>query len=170
MSYEIVKGIRTKDGEVFIKSDSNNVFPKTFEWWKAPTLSKILQEGGREALDKEMLLQYYKGNFQKTDNNYEKSVFFRDRSKIHWDCPLSDEEIKEILYIDYVKFKRREFGKFILSSTHSHAYPIVYVTRKTARNLHLTGEKNRAKVFKSKEDAEYYLSHFDFSKYSIEKI
>ena len=52
MSYEIVKRLRIENGEVFITSDSNNVFPKYFVERKNTYLTDLLQQQGEEALNK----------------------------------------------------------------------------------------------------------------------
>lgn len=74
MSYAIIKSIKVIDGKVFINSTSNNVYPHTFMEWECSSLTKILKEQGREALDVEILGEYENGNFQRGDNRYTRAL------------------------------------------------------------------------------------------------
>jgi hypothetical protein len=62
MSYEIVKSIQIRDNKVFLKSSSNNVYPKYYDEWECTSLSEILQTKGMDALDYELLKEYENGN------------------------------------------------------------------------------------------------------------
>ena len=64
MSYEIIKGIKIKDNKVFIKGDSNNVFPKSFEYHESPYFTKILNEKGESELNLMIMKEFESGNFQ----------------------------------------------------------------------------------------------------------
>jgi len=64
MSYEIIKGIKIKDNKVFIKGDSNNVFPKSFEYIESPYFTKILNEKGESELNLSIMREFESGNFQ----------------------------------------------------------------------------------------------------------
>jgi len=64
MSYEIIKGIKIKDNKVFIKGDSNNVFPKTFEYIESPYFTKILNEKGESEFNLSVMKEFESGNFQ----------------------------------------------------------------------------------------------------------
>ena len=85
-------------------------------------LSEILATQGIIELEKVILLEYYKGNMQKTNNNYEKSLSLLDKEKYNWDTvgfnwaqnpnggePIqvakkySYDELKEILYQNYIR-------------------------------------------------------------------
>lgn len=72
MSYEIIKHIKVdeKNGKVLLNSTCNNVRPRTYYYQECTSLSKILTEQGREALDIEILKAYESGNFQKGNNRY----------------------------------------------------------------------------------------------------
>ena len=54
MSYSIIKGIKIENGKVRIKGAPNNVCPRTYEWEDCPSLTKILIEQGKDALDMEL--------------------------------------------------------------------------------------------------------------------
>ena len=64
MSYEIIKGIKIKDNKVFINGDSNNVFPKSFEYHESPYFTKILNEKGESELNLSIMREFESGNFQ----------------------------------------------------------------------------------------------------------
>lgn len=172
MSYEIVKAIKIDENkkEVWFKSTSSNVTPKTFNWWKSPSFSKILEEKGLIEVQKELLLQYFNGNFQKTDNNYEKSLIVFDYKKFNWDTvgegrQFSDEEAKEALYKNYIAFCKRKKGKFVIYCKPKE----LFVSRFVKNGCYLV-PKEDAKVFPSKEDAALKLQYFDSSKYEIWEV
>lgn len=50
MSYEIVKSIVIKQGKVFSRMDSNNVYPKYFTSEENPGLTRMYNEGGKTKL------------------------------------------------------------------------------------------------------------------------
>lgn len=70
MSYTIVKHIKVKDNKVFINGACNNVTPRDYGYYHCESLSKILNEQGREALDIEILKAYEEGNLQRGNNKY----------------------------------------------------------------------------------------------------
>lgn len=70
MSYEIIKSIKVKEGKVFVSCASSNCWPRNFDEFESKSLTRILQEEGREALDVAILEQYENGNFQKGSNRY----------------------------------------------------------------------------------------------------
>lgn len=169
MSYEIVKTIKInqKDSEVHIKSATSNVYPKDYRWWHSSSLSKILKEEGMIALQKELLLQYYEGNFQKSNNDYEKSLISLDRETIYFGCDVANkEDIKKILLKNYIDFTNRKKGKFVVFNTVREKY----VSRFCSKGCYLTEDQEDAKVFPSKEDAALKLQYFDSSKYEIYEV
>jgi len=167
MSWEIVKGIQVRDcdGEkqVWIKSDSNNVFPKHFHWWHCSPLTKVLREGGQVALDKAILRDYWAGNFQKTNNNYQKAIrAYCNYDKFGWNSTddlsaeerkLKYEEIDNHLYECYLKYNNRTKGKFILKDEVNKRY---FHSRR-GRYIYFTDSNEKAKVFKSREEAIDYV-------------
>jgi len=109
MSYEIVKSIKIDEKEktVKIRSTSNNVTPKTYSQWTSTHLSDILKETGKESVIKEIILNYFHGNFQKSHNIYEKCLILIDNKKWNWDTPDNKiEELKDALYSAYLKFNQ----------------------------------------------------------------
>lgn len=165
MSYEIVRAISIKNDKVMIKSDSNNVFPKHYTWWEAKTLSEMLKNEGEEEVIKEILLQYWNGNFQKTGNMFDKSVtVMTDWKKYNWDfisygAPEAErkakiDEVKDHLYRNYLKAKNRKTGKFYVKKENW------FVTRRTSRRVFGNYNIKRAKVFRSELDAEYYMRNY----------
>ena len=175
MSYEIVKGIKFKDNQVWIKSDSNNVSPRHYTWWHCTSLTKILQEKGREAVDKEILYEYFNGNFAQSNNNYHKSLVLLDRDEYNYNTvgidiitkeqkKHTENDVKNLLYHNYIKFKNREFADHVIHSTKHDAY--IY---KFSRNKwYMIRDINAAKVFRSKEDAMWKLPMKDG--YTVVKI
>lgn len=174
MSYEIVKGLKIdKDKqEVWLKSSSNNVSPKTFEWWQCTGLTRVLKEEGIEQLHKKILREYWGGNFQKTGNLYEKSVIYAKMKRMfpyRWDNVGKDKEYTEEqllndLYQNWLNYKNRERGVFYIKRNVDGAY----VKGKSVRHTYLVENKDFAKAFNSYEDAFVYKSSFS-SKYEIEK-
>lgn len=76
MSYHKVRliSIREDEGKVFITGCDNNVYPRTPRQWKCTSLSEILIEQGREAVDLEILKAYESGDFQGGANKYTKAL------------------------------------------------------------------------------------------------
>jgi len=70
MSYHIIKSIKVdeKEGKVYITGADNNVRPRTPHRWECTSLSQILVEQGREAVDLEILEAYESGDFQGGNN------------------------------------------------------------------------------------------------------
>ena len=167
MSYEIVKAIKidTNKHEVWLKSDSNNVSPRHYTWWHCESLSKILCAYGKKEVEKEILKQYWSGNFQRTNNLYEKSVmYYKNKIPQTWDNVGSEvgkeefgkeieythKELKTVLYEKYLAYKNRKKGVFYVKDG---GY---FVRRRSGRWILRTGSTARAKRFNSREDAELY--------------
>jgi len=75
LSYAIVKSITVKDGKVFVRSADNNVWPRDYDARECPSLTKVYEAGGREALDVDILASYEEGNFQPgTQNKYTRAL------------------------------------------------------------------------------------------------
>ncbi len=68
MSYDIIKSIKIKDGKVHINGAPSNVYPRYFEEFECPSLTKVLKEEGRQALEVVILGEYENGNFQRGSN------------------------------------------------------------------------------------------------------
>jgi len=169
MSYAIVKGLKidTEKNEVWIKSAANNVSPRRYNWWHSESLSRILNTEGKEALDKEILKQYWNGNFQRSGNLYDKSVmYYKSRIPYTWDntgdktevglekfghvVKYSYDELKAELYRKYLEYKNRPKGTFYLKKN-GH-----YVRKTSTRDIFYAGSQATAKKFNSLEDATIY--------------
>ena len=91
MSYEIVKGLRfdKKTKEVWIKASSNNVSPKTYEWWKNTWLSDLWKKDGLETVERLLLRDYWDGNCQPgTENNLSRAaeLCYHKYPEIRYSC------------------------------------------------------------------------------------
>ena len=66
MSHEIVKNIsfNCRKKEIWITSHSNNVHPRIPKKWHCESLSKIYKSAGIEVIEREILKEFYNGNFQ----------------------------------------------------------------------------------------------------------
>ena len=90
MSHEIVKNIKIKENKVFIKSDSNNVFPKDYKYWECTPLSNLLKEKGLEEVQIAILKDYEGGTFQGNSNKYTRAlkvlryVFGEEYKRFNW--------------------------------------------------------------------------------------
>lgn len=187
MSYEIVKSIKIDKvkKEVWIRSSSNNVSPKTFNLWHCKSLSEIFRAKGIEALEKEILFQYFQGTFQKTNNSFEKSLILLDRKEFNWSTvgfnfepnpdggdPIrvekkySEEEVKAVLYKNYIAYKKRKKGVFVIQEKENKRY----VTRFSHNGCFLSSHFSLAKKLTSREEALYKLRNFYGNKYEILEI
>lgn len=166
MSYEIVKSIGIHDGKCFITSSSNNVYPHTFSKWECTPLTKIFQEKGKEAWEKAVLMDYFEGNMQGTRNNFDNANqdFRRKFPQYDWDYPDRDEVINK-LYEHYLKFKNRQKTPCFIRNTGRGENYFVYRIGKSS--LSIIEDINRAKHFKSIEDAERAIRGFKTSDYEI---
>jgi len=170
MSYEIVKGIKIENGKVFVKSDSNNVYPKDFHYWESPTLSKILQEKGEQELDIEILKTFEEGNFQcseSTNNKYMRALkvlhyLLKEEYKaFDWRTGSFEEREKarngESFKALLLKALNMNFPKEKFIVKKSYAGETLYARKKTSRHLFYTDDISQAKEFDFKEQAEEVL-------------
>lgn len=176
MSWEIVKSIKIRDNEVFIKSGSNNCYPHHFEEWHAERLSKILQEKGLEACEVEILKQYENGNFQKSNNKYTRALqvlrHFPEYKLFDWRPDGNEERRKSQDFIDLLKRALKTQlpkDKFIIKK---EVYcGIVYLWKKTSRYIKWHPYKEKAKIFRYLEDAKIFQSCYSNSgSWIIEKL
>jgi len=92
MSYEKVKSIKIdeKDNKVWINGTANNIRPLDYHYWECTSLSNILKEKGRDAVDIEILKTYEEGSFQGGSNKYTKAlkvlryIFGGEYKKFNW--------------------------------------------------------------------------------------
>lgn len=157
MTYEKVSSIKIqKDGRVLIKSASSNVFPTHYTEWYSEQLEHILRTEGKEGYDKELLYRYWQGTFQKTNNNYEKSLVLLDRNVYGWNSSHTVEEIKEVLYSNYLRFNARKIGRFVVQDVSRPQYR--FISQITKGGIYYTSALN-AKIFRSAEEALLYAKH-----------
>ena len=106
MSYEKVRSLQIDvvNKKVFITSACNNVRPLTYDKWESPSLSKILVEQGKEAVDVEILKSFEEGNFQGGTNKFTKAlkvlryVYADEYAKFNWrtnNAPYGSKEHKD---------------------------------------------------------------------------
>ncbi len=158
MSYDIVRGLKIdkEKKEVWITSACNNLRPLTYSKWKSVWFSDIYKEHGFVELEKCILEAFWGGSLHSSTNKYAKSLYYCDRTLWSWDMPKEKvEELKDYLHKNYLDFKNRKKGKFIIESLHG------WVVRRSSRTLWSNVEKRRAKVFRSAEEAEMYINNFN---------
>lgn len=179
MSYEIVKSIkidRTQQ-KVFMRSCSSNVFPKDFTRGEVRSLSDLLKEKGEKEVVKEILFSYEQGYYQGSHNDYQKSLMLlgeKYKNYISWEEPREiqekkEEELKEILYKNYMDYLKREKGKYLVKCCLTGFY--IYKFYK--RSVNMTQNSAIAKEFKSKEDIEYemfFRRNYNRSDFVVEEI
>lgn len=82
MSYEIVKGISIKGDKVYLRSCSNNVYPKDFSSWECVSLSQILREEGKAELYKSIGRSVWDGDMQLRKGSKLCDLFLLAQSKL----------------------------------------------------------------------------------------
>jgi hypothetical protein len=163
MSYEIIRSIKIKDGQVFIKGAPNNVYPRDYEEFECPSLTKILKDEGQEKLDIEILKEFESGNFQGSIGKYTRPLAILrhlpeyadfdwrqngpgyERAEINRKTPAFDELLKKVLSM---KTPRE---KYIIKKDY---FGRVLYLRSARRSARWTDDKTRAKVFHYAADAE----------------
>jgi len=188
MSYDIVKGVQIRNGEeVWFKSASNNVSPRYYDWWHCTSLTEFLAKHGKEELDAEILSHYEKGNFQAGNKNrYTRALqvlrHMPEYPQFNWRCGGIGPEYDQIN-------KRRassEFREMLKLAMKTMLPPEKYIIRKkvygledeymylwkfTGRYVRWTVDKNRAKIFRYKSDADDYHKNFTTEgDWEVEKI
>jgi len=168
MSYEIVKSIKIQDGKVFLHSTANNVQPYDWRTWECTYFSNILQNEGQEALDKTILIEYWNGNMQRSNNNYQKavdtfdnsvynytytSIYSDELSKLDKELAITESEkrineVKEKLYQHYINFINRKKEKWYVK------YQSYYLHKVTSTRFKFSPHKREAKIFDSRLLAE----------------
>ena len=170
MSYDIVKGLKidVKKGEVWIKCACNNVFPRDFTWHESCLLSKILVESDKKEVEKIVLGEYWGGNFQGSNNLYDKTIkYYKTSLPYTWDnvgtkeqvgtekygtvIKYTYDELRKALYQKLIEFKNRDFSKRWAIKRHGS-----YVKKRTMKYVYSAHDVNTAKKFKSYEDAWLY--------------
>ncbi len=170
MSYNIIKSIKIEDNKVIIESASNNVYPRTFYKGESVSLTKILQEQGKEALELEIFKAYEEGDFQRGSSKYLRALkilrHLPEYKAFNWrnngeeykearknrETPAFDELLKKALKMKLSK------DKFILTKDY-HGTEI-YLKKLTSKTAKWTALIDEAKIFTYKEDAETVKTYF----------
>ena len=176
MSYDIIKSIKFRDGKVMVKSSSNNVYPHTFNEYESKSLSTILQEQGKDAVEIVILKEYENGNFQRGGSKYLRALsvlrHFPEYEKFDWrnndDDELDDRRKSDefnALLLRALK-TRLPKDKFILIKEYG-----LYLRKTTKRYAKWTSDKTKAKIFRFAVDAEGLKRCFTNSEsWIVEKI
>lgn len=165
MSYEIIKRIRIENGNVFVTSCSNNVYPKTPYEFESTYLSKLLKEG-QEKLDLEILKFYENGSWQGSYNNkwkraVDKLKSTKEYSKFSWrnasyekGCPITTLR------------NTKEFDNFLLSGLKMKTEKYIvtngfhYIRKVTTKKIYFTTKKDDAKIFNLMNDVNKITDRF----------
>lgn len=126
MSHAKIKAISIKQDGVYITSAANNVQPRCYSKCRVSTLSNMLETKGLDAVQEEILEQFYNGNFQGGSTIY---------SKI---ARLHNKQDALVMLKRYQSDKRG----FIVQNGSN------YISRTTARRAFLTQDEAKAKVYK----------------------
>lgn len=173
MSYEIVKSIKEKDNKVYVKCDSNNVFPKHYAYHESSTLTKTLNEKGREAYEIEVLKAYEEGNFQAgNENKYTRALkilrHLPEYEKFNWRCSLEEDrtELRKSKEFNNLLKKALEAKlpktKYFIIKEAMEGIAYFY-QRKNAGFCKWYYDKERAKRFDYEKDAERTKKWFENS-------
>ena len=117
MSYEIVKSIAIKSGKVMLNSTSNNVRPRDYCLHEIKEWSDLLKTKGKEAVIKEILLEYYIHSIVKGSNDYRYAIdlyiaengrWYEKNDAIYFDRDIDYEELKK----RQIKLKEDLFGYY----------------------------------------------------------
>lgn len=184
MSYEIIKGIRIEDGKLMIKSDSNNVSPRYFSWSECPSLTKLLKEQGKDALELEIFKQYVDGNFQAHGNKdkYTRALqvlrHMPEYKKYDWHTNWEeykknkdDKGFNDLLKKALKTMLPKDI--FIVKKEDENSFPrkMVYLEKTTKRSASWTYSKNKAKIYRYKEEAERLKTYFiGGEEFIVEKV
>lgn len=171
MSYDIVKGIKTVDGKVLIKSASNNVYPRYYDEHESKSLTKILAEQGKEALELVIFREFENGNFKGSISKYQRALKVLRNSPeyaaFNWRLghgKVYEEISKRRETADFDELLKKALktrlpkDKFILVKDYL-GRPVY--CRKLARGvLRWTTEKENAKVFRYAAEVEQIKGWF----------
>jgi hypothetical protein len=178
MSYEIVKAIKIKDGQVLIKSDSNNVYPKSFKFWNCEPLSKLLQEKGQDALDIAILKDYEDGTFQSRGLNskytralkvlhyvlkdeYEPFNWRTEKDNEKHELRNSDEFDKLLLKALRTQLPKEKFVVRKINTAYNKDNEYAYVRKVTSRHIFYGYIHQKPKLFDFREQAQRIANMID---------
>jgi len=152
MSYDIINGIKITNDQVIISAASSNVYPKYFTRGNVPTLTKILIEQGKAAVEKVLVREFVNGNFQKGTSVYRKiadSIRVSNPSLDLWS--LSEDKLDKVIAQGITAFKAEKIGNYKVMF---NGYPVTKFTKNGCRySYNIDGGKvfrDRASVLKGK--------------------
>jgi hypothetical protein len=181
MSYEIVKSIVIKDGnKVFIRADSNNVYPKNFKEQYSESLTALLKEKGQEEFDLIILREYESGNFQSPASIKNKwttalkniyYVFQDEYNLFNWRSFKFEERDKEKQMRESPEFKALLL-KALNTPLPKEKFIVVkdgcyYARKETSRHLFYTSDKAQAKQYDFKIQAEQTAKRFGLNNFEV---
>ncbi len=149
MSYDIIKSISIKKGQVFISAASSNVYPKTYYNSECTSLTKILAEEGRGGLDKVLFKEFRNGNFQGMSTLYAKALVWQNK-RAEGEPKIEDELL-------LAAFKKEWHEKAPVYAF----YQGDAITNVGKRTFRYEYGKKRGKQFKNITQARYALRTFD---------
>lgn len=173
MSYEIVKKIRIEGNQVFVTSDSSNVFPKYYRERLNTYLTDLLTNEGEEAFNLYILTMYEGGMMQGAPNKWSRAIqrlIRTDEYKSYsWrissykdDCPIQvarkTEQFKTMLLNSLNLKPEKSTEKYIVKKNENGTD--LYVIKVTTRFIRFSADKSKAKVYRFKEETERITNHF----------
>lgn len=181
MSYSIIKSIGVHDNKVFATYACNNVRPLCFERVEAESLTKILQEQGREALDLEIFREYENGNFQRGNNKYTRALTvlraMPEYQAFNWRGEPYDEITNRRKTEDFTLLLKKALatplpkGTFIVSKPLYGGPEKCYLSKVTKRSAQFTRNIEQAKRYPYRVQLESIQSCFIGGKeWNIEEL
>jgi hypothetical protein len=171
MSYDIVKSIKIKEGQVLINAAESNVRPHYYTEESCSSLTKILAEQGKDALELEIFKQFESGTFKGQVQKYQRALqVLRNTPEyetFNWrngqgteydeinkrrDTKAFDDLLKKALKTPLPK------DKFIVTKLVYDGN--VFLLKVTRRYAKWTREQAEAKVFRFKQEAENIKTYF----------
>jgi len=167
MSYEKVKSIKITD-KVEVKSACNNVRPLTYNWWECVSLTKILKEKGKRAVEIEIFKTFEEGTFQAvTQNRYRRALdlmynmFYEEYKQFSWRLNNAKYGSKEAQEHRELR-ESQEFKDFLwkVLNTKLPKKNLIgfdkdrnyYIYKITTRQIRYTQSKEQAKKFMYEQD------------------
>ena len=164
MSYSIIRSIKVKNDKVFFRYRSNNIWPARYHEEESLSLSKILKEEGKMALDIEILREYENGNFQKGSNRYTRALeilrHLPEYSKFDWrgnweESKKNREKEKEFDKLLKIALTSKQPKKGFVIFKLVNDRKAYFSQRANAGFCRWYYDKDKAKGFRWKEDAEF---------------
>jgi len=171
MSYEIIKHIKVTEDKVFLTYASNNVYPRIYDKVECQSMSKMLQEQGREVLDLYIFEAYEEGNFQRGCNKYTKALerlrHIPEYAEFDWRRGFGKEYEEVQKLRKTIRFKEilrqalnSKFPKQKYIVTKQYSGQTVYLTKRLRGRIKWGWERKDAKCFNYKADAENLKKDF----------